>query len=214
MVASNVLCTQWGKVVHALSPWPYCLHAGPHHLCVGPCDHLWVGPHGHLWVTALCVWRHQHGLCACIVVIAQGLRAQVVVTGAVCHPHHTGHCVRMVIVRQQVWAGCAAALCVVVVSIWVTQSEEEGGMFLHHCGHCTEALGMHTSCSDPVAMWCEGTMTMCHCCAGSCTLFLSLCMGSVSMLSPCRGSVEPVCNNDNVGCVPALLLLCKGLGPR
>ena len=67
-------------------------------------------------VRGLCgarVRRRRRGLCACVVVVAQGLGAQVVVAGAVC-PSSSRGTLRVVIVAQRVWARIAGGPCVLV----------------------------------------------------------------------------------------------------
>ena len=45
-------------------------------------------------------------------------------------------------------------------------------------------------------------------------MFSSLHMGSVDASLPCRGSVETLCDDDDMGCVPALSLSHRGTMPR
>ena len=67
-------------------------------------------------VRGLCgarVRQRRRGLCACVVVVAQGLGAQVVVAGAVC-PSSSRGTLHVVIVAQRVWARVARRPCVLV----------------------------------------------------------------------------------------------------
>ncbi len=158
--------------------------------------------HRSLLGTFVCLFRgpvDEMGLCVCVVITAQELRAQVVVAW--------GLSVRVVVAvhGDQLHRGGRAG------AVWLHPHRRAG---------CRGPCGGREGCGYVLVASRVGTLGHVLVTQGHCARIvvewglkpmLLLGMGLVATSLPCGGSVEPVCDCDEVGCVPASLSLSLSL---